>query len=167
MFKSRLKTNVFKWCSSTELCCAYIQFSELFCLSLNFKDLKLKFPSHPLRFHERRCSSRLLGSRPGHHAVPPLHQDFHPGHFQAPLQGLRTGRVRPLLHTNPACALARLGPPSQSLWQLPRSHGQPVTRLQPGALCELHAAPVSWSKTELSAGTATLKGPRLCHETLK
>lgn len=79
------------------------------------------------RFREGRRPSRLLGSGPGHHAVPQLLQDVYPGHLQAPLQGLRTGRVRPLLHSNPGRALARLGPPSQSVRRLFHSQRQPVT----------------------------------------
>lgn len=56
-------------------------------------------------------------------------QDLYFSHVQAPLQGLWTGCVWPLLHTNPARALSRLGPPCSGLRQLPHSDRQSVTTL--------------------------------------
>lgn len=67
------------------------------------------------RFCEGRSQARLLGPRPGHHSVPPVLQNLHGRHVKAPLQGLWTGRVWPLLQTHQARSLPGLGPPGQSV----------------------------------------------------
>lgn len=62
------------------------------------------------------CSqARLLGPGPGHHSVPPVLENLYSVHVQAPLQGLWAGCVWALLQPHQACALAGLGPPSQSV----------------------------------------------------
>lgn len=76
-------------------------------------------------------------------------QNLHSGNTQAPLQGLRRGCVRALLHTEPGRTLQRLGPPGQSVWRLLRPHRKSVSCFvvffKPGELLKVHSVFLRWS----------------------